>query len=177
MPKTRNISKEDSELFRQSVGKVKPVKNNRITFERKNPPRLKSKHTRFDDNEKFINAPDPYTIKANDKLSFKRPGIQLQLFRKLKRGQIPVEMELDLHGLTSQAAKNELLQSINYCYNENIRCIRIIHGKGKGSENNLPILKNNLNQWLPQITNVLAFCSAQPFDGGLGAIYVLIKKK
>lgn len=176
MPKTRDISKEDSDLFRQSVGEVKPVRNNRLIFERKKSSRLKNNHTHYDRNDKSIDSQHPYTIKANDKLSFKRPGIQQQLFRKLKRGQIPVEMELDLHGLTSNAAKKELIRFIDYCFSENIRCIRIIHGKGKGSENNLPVLKNNLNQWLPQISNVLAFCSAQPFDGGLGAIYVLIKK-
>ena len=176
MPKTRNISREDSELFRQSVGEVKPVKNNKATFERKKLSGQNNIHSRFDENEKLIDARGPYSIKANDELTFKRPGIQQQLFRKLKRGQIPVEMELDLHGLTSQAAKNELIQFIYNCFNENIRCVRIIHGKGKGSENNLPVLKNNLNQWLPQISYVLAYCSAQPFDGGLGAIYVLIKK-
>lgn len=176
MSKTRNISKEDSELFRQSVGEVKPVKNNRKTFERKKSFRLKNKHTHFDNDDKSIDAQHPYTIRASDELSFKRPGIQIQLFRKLKRGHIPVEMELDLHGLTTKTARDKLLQFIDHCYSKNIKCIRIIHGKGKGSENNLPVLKNNLNQWLPQITNVLAFCSAQPYDGGLGAIYVLIKK-
>ena len=175
MPKSKNISKEDSELFRQSVGEVKPVVNNKVTFERKKPSRPDNKHIHHNKNERFIDAPGPYSIKASDELSYRRPGIQQQLFRKLKRGHIPAEMELDLHGLTSQAAKDELLQFINYCFNENIRCIRIIHGKGKGSENNFPVLKNNLNQWLPQINNVLAFCSAQPFDGGRGAIYVLIK--
>jgi len=54
--------------------------------------------------------------------------------------------------------------------------VRIIHGKGKGSENNLPILKNNLDQWLRRQDHVLAFCSARPIGGGTGAVYVLIKR-
>jgi DNA-nicking Smr family endonuclease len=52
-----------------------------------------------------------------------------------------------------------------------------VHGKGNGSWQKQPVLKNKLNQWLRQRDEVLAFCSARPCDGGTGAIYVLLKKR
>jgi DNA-nicking Smr family endonuclease len=174
MPKSKSITKQDSELFRQSVGKVKRIEHDEVMFDRPKPPTT-NRDTVHTHNTTTLDTQDLYNIKAGDKLLFKRPGIQQQLFRKLKRGQIPVEIELDLHGMTIPSAKKALMQFFEYCLDSNHRCVRIIHGKGKGSENNLPILKNNLNQWLPEINEVLAFCSAQPSDGGVGAIYVLMK--
>ena len=57
----------------------------------------------------------------------------------------------------------------------NIRCVRIIHGKGYGSNNKGPIIKPLVNKWLQQRNEILAFCSARPIDGGTGAVYVLLK--
>jgi DNA-nicking Smr family endonuclease len=174
MPKSKNIAKQDSELFRHSVGEVKQIEHDGVLFDRQKPS-LQNKNTAIVHNATTLDTEDPYTIKASDKLLFKRAGIQQQVLRKLKRGQIPVEMELDLHGMTTPSAKKALIQFFEYCRAANHRCVCIIHGKGKGSENNLPILKNNLNQWLPQRDEVLAFCSAKPSDGGVGAIYVLMR--
>ncbi|MEJ2317121.1 MAG: Smr/MutS family protein [Gammaproteobacteria bacterium] len=56
------------------------------------------------------------------------------------------------------------------------RCVRIIHGKGRGSSEQ-PILKQTINQWLPQREEVLAFTSAPRWDGGTGVVYVLLSRK
>jgi DNA-nicking Smr family endonuclease len=53
--------------------------------------------------------------------------------------------------------------------------VRIIHGKGYGSNNQGPIIKPLVNKWLQQRNEILAFCSARPNDGGTGAVYVLLK--
>jgi DNA-nicking Smr family endonuclease len=55
--------------------------------------------------------------------------------------------------------------------------VRIVHGKGYNSWQNQPVLKIQLNKWLRQCDEVLAFCSARQADGGTGAVYVLIKQK
>jgi len=55
------------------------------------------------------------------------------------------------------------------------RCVRIIHGKGLGSKNRLPVLKNKVRHWLMQREDVLAFCQARAVDGGTGAVIVLLK--
>ena len=66
---------------------------------------------------------------------------------------------------------------LDRCGHRGARCVHIIHGKGHGSSNQGPVLKNKVNAWLRQREEVLAFCSAQPKDGGTGAVYVLLRRK
>ena len=59
------------------------------------------------------------------------------------------------------------------------RCVLLVHGRGTHSKDHLPVLKEALRTWLS--TNrfgrhVLAFATAQPADGGAGAIYVLLRR-
>jgi DNA-nicking Smr family endonuclease len=53
--------------------------------------------------------------------------------------------------------------------------VRVIHGKGLGSVNKEPVLKNKVRNWLAQKEEVLAFCQARAADGGSGALIVLLK--
>jgi len=59
---------------------------------------------------------------------------------------------------------------------KHIYCVQIIHGKGLSNQTQPPLLKNQVNRWLRCHPAVLAFCSAQPKDGGTGALYVLLKQ-
>lgn len=118
---------------------------------------------------------DPAVVDAGDELSFRRQGVRDDTARKLRRGQIPVQAELDLHGLTRHAAHDALRRFLNDCVLRNLRCVRVIHGKGLRSGLAGPVLKIVVNQWLRNIENVAAFASARPVDGGTGAVYVLLK--
>ena len=120
---------------------------------------------------------DPTELETGEELLFVRPGIQSSILKKLRRGYFSVTAELDLHGMVVRVARVEVTNFLRYCRNSNIRCARIVHGKGYGSWQKQPILKNKLNHWLRQRDEVLAFCSARPTDGGTGAIYVLLKKR
>lgn len=115
-------------------------------------------------------------VVTGDELFFSRSGLQKNVIRKLKRGQFTIEDELDLHGKTSLEAKILIAEFLLYCTKTNLRVIRIIHGKGRGSFNKKPVLKFKVNHWLQQRDEVLAFCSARQVDGGTGAIYVLLKR-
>ena len=119
---------------------------------------------------------DTEDLQPSDRLSFCGPGVQKSIFRKLQRKQYGIGAELDLHGMTVAEAQSSLSQFINSSRRENIRCVRIIHGKGYGSGSQGPRLKPMVNQWLQQRkSGILAFCSARPEDGGTGAVYVLLK--
>lgn len=107
-------------------------------------------------------------------LSYLRPGQSRYVLRRLRRGEFSVMAELDLHGKTVGAARDELSQFLVECRFRNIRCVRIIHGKGKGSSNRGPVLKGKVDRWLRQREEVVAFCSAPSIDGGTGAVYVLL---
>jgi len=56
-----------------------------------------------------------------------------------------------------------------------LRCVRVIHGKGLGSINKEPVLKNKVRNWLTQKDEVIAFCQAKAADGGAGALIVLLR--
>lgn len=116
-------------------------------------------------------------IETGDELEFRRPGVQNRLFQELRRGHLPPEEMLDLHGLRVAEARNLLARFLGHAHRHRLRVIQIVHGKGYGSESRQPVLKQKVNQWLRQLDQVLAFCSAPRFDGGTGAVYVLLSRK
>lgn len=115
-------------------------------------------------------------VAAEEELFFATGGLQIKLIRKLRRGQLPIEACLDLHGLILPEAKQALIDFLNECLTNNMRHVIIVHGKGMHSAEQKATLKSALNSWLRQIAEVLAFCSAKPQDGGRGAVYVLLKR-
>jgi DNA-nicking Smr family endonuclease len=112
---------------------------------------------------------------ANAALSFHRGGVRIQVMRRLKRGLIPSDDELDLHGLTQTAARDALAAFIVRARDSGHRCVRVIHGKGYRSGARGPVLKTAVNLWLRRHSDVMAFASARAIDGGTGAVYVLLR--
>ena len=115
------------------------------------------------------------SVSSHEFLIYHRKGIKLQDLTRLKRGEMPIEAELDLHGLTEVAADETLQRFINRCYQHNKRCVLVIHGKGYNSEASEPVLKNLVNMRLQQVKKVIAYCSSLPKDGGTGSVYVWLK--
>lgn len=116
-------------------------------------------------------------IETGEELEFVRPGVQKRLFQELRRGKIPPEDMLDLHGLRVAEARRALAGFLAHAIRYRLRVVQVIHGKGYRSEEHQPVLKQKINQWLRQRDEVLAFCSAPRFDGGTGAAYVLLSRK
>jgi DNA-nicking Smr family endonuclease len=108
-------------------------------------------------------------------LSFQRAGVRTQVVRHLRRGLIPIEDELDLHGLNQTAARYHLAEFLTYSRNAGRRCVRIVHGKGYRSGARGPVLKTAVDLWLRRHPDVMAFTSARAIDGGTGALYVLLR--
>jgi DNA-nicking Smr family endonuclease len=117
------------------------------------------------------------TLTAYASVLYHRKVMRLQDLSRLKKGEFPIDAQLDLHGLTEEVAEQTLFGFIERCYRGGRRSLLIIHGKGYHSETQAPILKNMTNRRLRQITRVLAFCTAQPRDGGSGSLYVLLKAR
>ncbi len=114
-------------------------------------------------------------IGGGDALSFQRAGVRTQVVRRLRRGLIPIESELDLHGLSQAAARYQLAEFLTYSRSTGQRCVRIIHGKGYRSGARGPVLKTAVDLWLRRHPDVMAFTSARALDGGTGAVYVLLR--
>ena len=180
MTTKKGISTDDSELFRQAIGPVTRIYHDKVICNKKKPEPYPVQTIRNNlqvKEEMLSSAPDTAELETGDELHYIRPGIQKHIFKKLRRGQFTIERELDLHGMTVDIANKSLSIFLANCRVLNNRCIKIIHGKGRGSREKQPVLKKKLNHWLQQRDDVLAFCSARPVDGGTGAVYVLLKKR
>lgn len=116
-------------------------------------------------------------VAPEEHLFFARSGLQHRLLRQLKRGELRPEARLDLHGHTIAEAASLLSTFLQEAQNAQLRCICIVHGKGHRSVEGRPVLKTQLNQWLRDTAAVLAFSSAQARDGGMGAMYVLLRRE
>jgi DNA-nicking Smr family endonuclease len=98
--------------------------------------------------------------------------------RKLRRGEFAIQAFVDLHGLNRDDARRKVAEFLSECHTDRKRCVLIVHGRGMRSKDNIPVLKNALRAWLTRGSigkKVLAFTSAKPFDGGTGAVYVLLR--
>lgn len=118
----------------------------------------------FADTEEYIEA------KVSD--------LDPRILHKLRRGELALQAHVDLHGLNREEARERVAAFIRKCFGEGKRCVLIVHGRGLGSKDNIPVLKTKLAAWLTRGAigrRVLAFSSARPHDGGTGAVYVLLR--
>jgi DNA-nicking Smr family endonuclease len=167
-------------LFRRAVADAVPLPpSDRADIARLRPKPV-AHQRRADEQQVLVDAlSDPWdweaAISTGEELFYARPGVPTAALRKLRRGGWVIKGELDLHGHTGDEARVALAAFLNRCMIEDRRCVRIIHGKGHGSKNRLPVLKNKVRHWLMQREDVLAFCQARTVDGGAGAVIVLLK--
>ncbi|MGE4337418.1 MAG: Smr/MutS family protein [Pigmentiphaga sp.] len=117
-----------------------------------------------------------WLLDADDSLSFRRQGLGPDVVRKLRRGHWAITAQLDLHGLRVDEAREAVAEFVRECVRSERRCVRIIHGKGLGSVNRTPVLKEKVRRWLTQKDEVLAFVEARPNDGGAGVVLALLQK-
>jgi DNA-nicking Smr family endonuclease len=174
------VAADDALLFRQAVGPVNRIESDRITWHALAPPPIPAQRS-LDDAQvlRELLAIDPALaeLETGEELWYRRAGLQQGLLRKLRRGQFSVQGEIDLHGMTVPVARAALAGFLGDSLRDGVRCVRIVHGKGRGSPGRRPVLKGVVERWLQQREEVLAFCSARPADGGTGAVYVLLGRR
>lgn len=170
----------DADLFRSSIGKVAPLANH--GKKETSPPRPSPiARQRIADEEAVLreSLSDEFTIETlldtDGELSYTRSGVGPDTVRKLRRGDWVIQGQIDLHGMRREEAREALAEFLRNAVKRGLRCVRIIHGKGLGSVNKEPVLKNKVRNWLVQKEEVIAFCQARGNDGGAGAMVVLLK--
>ncbi|CAM4274301.1 Smr/MutS family protein [Comamonas aquatilis] len=176
----RAAKERERNLFVLSVGKVEQLRaRNAVSFQVPPPAPLPLQLVLDEQNVLREAMSDEFDVSTlldvDDQLSFRRPGIGLEVTRKLRGGQWSIQRQLDLHGLRSDEAREALGQFIRLSHRTGIRCVRIVHGKGLGSPGRMPVLKSKVQRWLVQKKEVLAFVQARPAEGGAGALVVLLQ--
>lgn len=166
---------DDAALFRAAIGPVR-------TLPERTPPPSKPKPaptTRMRDRDE-ADALDSFRhaleapLLAGDTLSYRRHEVPPPVLRRLARGDYAAQDELDLHAVDAATATAMLRIFMKEARATGMGCVRIIHGKGLNSPDGVPTIKNMVDRLLRQRSDVLAFHSAPPAQGGTGAVLVLI---
>ena len=176
----QTVTDNDKDEFRRAIPDAKPLKSKDRVPEMKPKPKPRARFARADEREALHESlrDDIDTIEHGygAALRFHRASVGRRTMRKLSRGGYSVQDEIDLHGMTVAEARQRLVDFISYSASQGKLCVRVVHGKGLGSGDRGPVLKNAVNRWLRQWDTVLAFVSTPQVDGGTGAIYVLLQK-
>ncbi|EJL86178.1 hypothetical protein PMI16_03274 [Herbaspirillum sp. CF444] len=172
--------REEADIFRNSVGNVAPLRNNdKAPLMPPQPLPIARQHIADEQAALMESLSDEFTfdtlLDTDENLSFTRPGVGSDVLSKLRRGHWVIQNQLDLHGLRRDEAREALGEFLRQARRRGQRCVRIIHGKGLGSVNKEPVLKQKVRNWLSQKDEVIAFCQARPADGGSGALVVLLQ--
>lgn len=133
------------------------------------------------DLQKFIQGDVEFELEYTDEFMYGYVrGLDIKTFQQLKAGSLSVAAHLDMHGMTSDQAQENLLFFIRESYMQGHRCVLVVTGRGINSPGGYGVLRRETETWLtrdPLKRVILAFCTAQPKDGGAGAIYVLLRKQ
>jgi DNA-nicking Smr family endonuclease len=173
-------AEREANLFRRSVGEVAPLAQaHKVPPVPHHPEPIARQHLADEQAALQESLSDDFDaeslMETDDRLSFARSGIGSDTLRKLRRGHWVIQSQLDLHGMRSDEAREALGEFLRNAGRRGLRCVRVIHGKGLGSINKEPVLKNKVRNWLAQKEEVIAFCQARAADGGAGALVVLLK--
>ena len=182
----RRPREDESALWRADMQGVRPLRKR--GFERSRPPAAEPvAGAKAKSASKPGPAPRPAArpipipaapAKAHPELEHgKSAGLDRRSAERLRRGKIAIDGRLDLHGMTQAAAAERLAEFIAGAQSAGKRCVLVITGKGLAGGG---ILREQVPRWLNQPPNrgrVLAFDYAQAQHGGMGALYVLVKRQ
>jgi DNA-nicking Smr family endonuclease len=167
---------EDGALWRSITADITPIARRNPPPKRSDPkPRTQNPSAPLPRAEPVVQSkppmprPKPQPLAAGN-----APDIDRRTAERLRRGQMPIDMRLDLHGMTREEAHRRLAAAIDAAWRGGRRVVLIITGKGQG------ILQQSVPRWLKEGDNrrrILTFSHAQPKHGGSGALYVLLKRQ
>jgi DNA-nicking Smr family endonuclease len=102
-----------------------------------------------------------------------------RLLPGLRAGTYSIQGQLDLHGLDREEAHAAVEDFVPAMCRFRSCCVKIIHGRGINSPGDRAVLKESLQRWLSTRRmgrHVVAYASAPNSDGGVGAVYVLLRR-
>lgn len=172
---------DDADLFRAAIGPVRRLRESTPPPAAPKPkPRARmAERDEAAARDEFRHALETSLLEAGDALSYRRDTLPPRSFQRLRRGEIAVQDELDLHGADAREAEALLRGFIADAHHRGVGCVRVIHGKGlhgasSVASGGMPVLKNLVDRLLRQRADVLGFHSAPPSQGGTGAVLVLL---
>ncbi|MCF6325867.1 MAG: Smr/MutS family protein [Devosiaceae bacterium] len=162
------VASEDKPKKLEATGAQKKQKSAKITS---------ASNTRH---QTYINSKNSFTP---DLSNHSLPEIEPRMHRHVRRGRIPIEASIDLHGMTQNVARATLYNFIQDRSQRGDRTLLIITGKGQkssgyGSPMHGGVLRQMLPVWLkePQLAPLISGIEVSGrHHGGEGAFYVRLK--
>ncbi|MBS0359728.1 MAG: DNA mismatch repair protein MutS, partial [Proteobacteria bacterium] len=105
---SKKLSDSDKTLFRETVKGVKPLKIDTIQPQTHQPKIRIRRETEKQIDYRPLSDHYPEEVGREEKIEFMQPSIQPKYFRELKLEKFPIEARLDLHGLNSDSAREQL---------------------------------------------------------------------
>jgi DNA-nicking Smr family endonuclease len=184
-PPLPQAQESEDELFWREMQGVAPLKQDgRVRVH--HPPPTVVRRTQVEENEALAELYDLVAGRTGFDVTDTEEyiegcviGLDTALVRKLRQGEFSRQAALDLHGMTVDAAQDEIERFLVNAVRTGLRCVVIVHGRGRNSPGQVPVLKDRVKSWLTRgklARCVLAFASARPYDGGPGALYVLLRR-
>ncbi|WP_025897388.1 Smr/MutS family protein [Sneathiella glossodoripedis] len=204
------LSSDDRHLWQHVSSTVKPIHVNRYTSfseliaEGEKKPQIQAPYAQAKGRKRKgvrLDRPDAFSVKSTtppsalhqalEDISKRSPvaGLDRNSSERLRRGKMPIEGRVDLHGYTRKEAHSRLKSFIHSAYRSGKRCVLVITGKGSSirQTDDAPymgggrkgVLREEVPRWLrePELNRlVIDFKPAQPHHGGAGALYVLLRR-
>lgn len=173
MSRRRELTPEDTELWRYVTRHVNPYHGSRHVVDETPAPPVETRKPAVMRSPEPVKSPAPQPALSVGRVA----DMDRRTAKRLKRGELPVDGRLDLHNLTLDQAHSALTGFIRGAYSRGARCVVVVTGKGKSGEGKI---RRETPLWLNQAALrplVLAVTEARNHDGGSGAFYVLLKRK
>lgn len=121
--------------------------------------------------DEFVDLLPPF-----DPLEYRRDGIQNGVLERLRHGGYSPEARLHLLKQPVRACRRELFGFIQDALANDLRCLLVVHGRGRALDSHANVVRSYVAKWLMQFEEVQAYASAQSAHGGIGATYVMLRK-
>ena len=179
---TKPAGKSDHEIFYEAMKEVREIREFREMSVLKKaiaPSHCKNRSVIQPLHELEDIVRGKGTIRLSDTQEYVEwvsPKYHREIIKELHRGRFAVQDYIDLHGYVLDDAEMALQDFLLEAKRRGHRCIKIIHGRGLRSPDG-PVLKKAVIDFLSSRyrKNVIGFSTARQNDGGLGALYVLLR--
>jgi DNA-nicking Smr family endonuclease len=183
--KSAAATEADAQLFRWAMEEVAPLVE-RPNQRRSATPSADENAVIDDDAEalaqlaELVATGDGLELAVGDAfLAGSVRGIDGSLLSRLRRGEFRAQARVELHGFPAEGAKVGLERFLVESRRQGLRCVLVVPGLEGPESDPVAVLKQRMGPWLTQgrlSRIVLAFATARPIDGGVGALYVLLRR-
>ena len=181
--KDRAATTAEVDLWRQAVADAAPLQNRRLPLQSKPHP-IPRRRAAEPNVPPLAPPPDDRRPPRGVRGGTTRPGgdaqaIDRATLARLKKGRLPIDDRIDLHGLRAAAAEQRLRAFLRRSQAAGQKAVLVITGRGQDRDGvGRGVLRRAAPDWLRSMPDLVSgFHEADRRHGGAGALYVRIRRK